>query len=100
LKTRPEHFLILIGVAATLAFSVWNALLNNFAIEQAAFTGREIGMLQSLREVPGFLAFTTVFLAGAVMAAVSLLLSRMVPRSPSEGNEVRPPLRSLRYRFT
>ena len=55
---KPEYFLILLGVAATLAFSVWQALLNNFAIETAAFTGREIGMLQSLREIPGFLAFT------------------------------------------
>jgi predicted MFS family arabinose efflux permease len=58
---KPEHLLILLGVAATLGFSVWQALLNNFAIEAAAFTGREIGILQSLREVPGFLAFTTVF---------------------------------------
>ncbi|MBT8039578.1 MAG: MFS transporter [Xanthomonadales bacterium] len=58
---RPEHLLILLGVAATLGFSVWQALLNNYAIEVAAFTGREIGILQSLREVPGFLAFTTVF---------------------------------------
>lgn len=53
--------MILLAVAATLSFSVWQALLNNYAIEQAAFTGREIGMLQSLREIPGFLAFTTVF---------------------------------------
>jgi MFS family permease len=37
-------------------------LLNNFAIDRAAFTGAEIGMLQSLREVPGFLAFAVVFL--------------------------------------
>ncbi len=44
-----------------LTFSVWQALLNNFAVERAAFTGAEIGMLQSLREVPGFLAFTAVF---------------------------------------
>mgnify|MGYP001828587590 CR=1 FL=1 len=58
---KPEHLLILLGVAATLGFSVWQALLNNYAIEYAAFTGREIGILQSLREVPGFLAFTTVF---------------------------------------
>jgi predicted MFS family arabinose efflux permease len=58
---KPEVLLILLGVAATLAFSVWQALLNNFALENAAFTGREIGILQSLREVPGFLAFTTVF---------------------------------------
>jgi hypothetical protein len=45
-----------------LVFSVWNALLNNFVVEKAQFTGAEIGMLQSLREVPGFLAFTAVFL--------------------------------------
>ena len=30
-------------------------------VEKAAFTGAEIGILQSLREVPGFLAFTSVF---------------------------------------
>jgi len=60
LAGKPEYLLIMLGVAATLGFSVWQALLNNFAIEQAAFTGREIGILQSLREVPGFLAFTTV----------------------------------------
>jgi hypothetical protein len=34
--------------------------LNNFAVEQAAFTGEQIGVLQSLREVPGFLAFTAI----------------------------------------
>ena len=61
MERKPEHLLIMLGVAATLGFSVWQALLNNYAIEQAAFTGREIGILQSLREVPGFLAFTTVF---------------------------------------
>ncbi|WP_095497579.1 MFS transporter [Paraferrimonas haliotis] len=45
----------------SLVFSVWQVLLNNFVIERAAFSGEEIGMLQSLREVPGFLAFTAVF---------------------------------------
>jgi predicted MFS family arabinose efflux permease len=62
LAKKPEYLLILLSVAATLAFSVWHALLNNFAIESAAFTGREIGILHSLREIPGFLAFTTVFI--------------------------------------
>jgi len=45
-----------------LTFSGWLAMLNNFAVECASFTGVEIGLLQSLREVPGFLAFTAVFL--------------------------------------
>jgi len=60
-QNNPEYLLALMAIAATLAFSVWQVLLNNFAIEQAAFGGREIGILQSLREVPGFLAFTVVF---------------------------------------
>ncbi|MFS1875037.1 MFS transporter [Enterovibrio norvegicus] len=45
-----------------MTFSVWNVLLNNFVVERAAFTGKEIGILQSLREVPGFLAFTAIYL--------------------------------------
>ena len=60
-KGSAERFLWLLSFAASLAFATWQTLLNNFAIEQAAFGGVEIGILQSLREVPGFLAFTTVF---------------------------------------
>lgn len=44
-----------------LVFATWQVLLNNFVIEKAAFTGREIGILQSLREIPGFLAFTAIY---------------------------------------
>jgi hypothetical protein len=56
----PKNLLIVMSVAMTLAFATWMALLNNFVIERAAFTGAEIGMLQSIREIPGFLAFTAV----------------------------------------
>jgi Major Facilitator Superfamily len=49
------------SVAMPVAFSTWSALLNNFVIEKAGFTGVEIGILQSLREIPGFLAFTVIF---------------------------------------
>ena len=44
-----------------VAFNAWSAMLNNFVVEKAAFTGVEIGILQSLREVPGFLSFTLIF---------------------------------------
>ena len=57
----PEALLLLLGAAGSLSFATWMALLNNFAVERAAFTGAEMGVLQSLREVPGFLAFTAVF---------------------------------------
>lgn len=52
---------MLMSMAMPIAFNAWNALLNNFVVERAGFTGVEIGILQSLREVPGFIAFTTVF---------------------------------------
>ncbi len=58
----PEILLIVMAAAMSVSFSVWQALLNNFVVERAAFSGVEIGILQSLREVPGFLAFAVVFL--------------------------------------
>jgi hypothetical protein len=58
---RPVMLLVLMSIAVPVAFNAWSALLNNFVVERAAFTGVEIGILHSLREVPGFLAFTTVF---------------------------------------
>ena len=57
----PKNLLIVMTIAMTLAFATWMALLNNFVVERADFTGKEIGILQSIREIPGFLAFTTVF---------------------------------------
>ena len=59
---RPEVFLYLFSAAVPISFATWQALINNFAIEQVNFTGVEIGILQSLREVPGFIAFGVIFL--------------------------------------
>ena len=53
--------LILMSIATPIAFNGWSALLNNFVVERANFTGVEIGILQSIREIPGFLAFSVVF---------------------------------------
>ena len=82
-KESPFVFLALAGIVMTMTFSGWNALLNNFAIENPAFTGAKIGTLQSIREIPGLLAFTAafvllVFYAGAAIAALSLILSQFV----------------------
>ncbi|MCP5150771.1 MAG: MFS transporter [Ectothiorhodospiraceae bacterium] len=59
---RPEVLLLLMAAAVPLSFSTWMTLLDNFSIHRAQFTGREIGILQSLREVPGFLSFAVVLL--------------------------------------
>ncbi|MDP6416249.1 MAG: MFS transporter, partial [Gammaproteobacteria bacterium] len=59
LKNR-KTLLYLLAIGNTIAFATWQVMLNNFAVEQASFTGEEIGILQSLREIPGFLAFTAI----------------------------------------
>tara|TARA_X000000368_G_scaffold287460_1_gene228351 strand:- start:2203 stop:3375 length:1173 start_codon:yes stop_codon:yes gene_type:complete len=60
-RKSPELLILIMTVGAGLSWAVWLNLLNNFAIEKVNFTGAEIGILQSLREVPGFLAFTVIF---------------------------------------
>jgi len=77
-KNSPEFLLLLIAAGSAMSFAIWLNLLNNFAIERAAFSGIEIGILQSLREVPGFLAFTIVFVLLLIreqkMVYVSLIM--------------------------
>ncbi len=75
---RPIFLLMLMGFAMPIAFSTWNALLNNFVIEKAGFTGVEIGWLHSIREIPGFLAVGVIvvimFMREQVLATMALLL--------------------------
>ncbi|PLY13262.1 MAG: MFS transporter [Sedimenticola sp.] len=72
---KPEYLLILLAAAGSFAFASWHTLLNNYAVETAGFTGVEIGILQSLREVPGFLAFTTIFVLLILREQTFALLS-------------------------
>jgi hypothetical protein len=61
-----------------ISFGIWQALLNNFTIERAGFSGVEIGILQSLREIPGFLAFGAVLLLLLVREQTLALASLML----------------------
>jgi len=75
---NPFVFLAVASIVMSVTFAGWMAMLNNFVIEQAAFTGAEIGMLQSLREIPGFLAFTAVFVLLVFTEQVFALISLCV----------------------
>ncbi len=55
-------FLMAINFVNWIGFASWQSLINNFAKESAGFSGFDIGLMQSVREIPGFLAFTAVFL--------------------------------------
>ncbi|KAJ54118.1 membrane protein [Actibacterium mucosum KCTC 23349] len=73
---RPIFLLALMAFAMPMAFSTWSALLNNFVIEKAGFTGVEIGLLHTVREIPGFLAVGVIaliiFIREQVLGLVSL----------------------------
>ena len=75
---RPTTLLFLMATALPLAFATWSALLNNFVIERAAFTGVEIGWLHTVREIPGFFAVGVIavllIMREQVLGLVSLLL--------------------------
>ncbi|WP_027857971.1 MFS transporter [Marinobacterium jannaschii] len=74
----PRVLLLLMATAMPFSMGSWMALINNFTIEQAGFNGSDMGILQSLREVPGFLSFAVVFLLllwkEQALALISLLL--------------------------
>ena len=75
---RPWVLLFLMAMAMPIAFNVWSALLNNFVIEVANFDGADIGLLHTVREIPGFLAIGVIalimFIREQVLGVVSLLL--------------------------
>ena len=59
---RPIFLLFVMSAAMPIAFATWSALLNNFVVELADFDGADIGMLHSVREIPGFLAVGVIAL--------------------------------------
>lgn len=64
-QTRQEpmfRFLALLTIASTVGLQTWRTLFNNFAVEVVALEGNHIGMIQSVREIPGFLALLAIFL--------------------------------------
>ena len=55
-RKSPEFLILLMTIGSAISWAVWLNLLNNFAIEEIDFTGAEMGILQSVREIPGFLS--------------------------------------------
>ncbi|NNG00685.1 MAG: MFS transporter [Desulfobacteraceae bacterium] len=55
------RFLIIMTICSTVGLQVWRTLFNNFAVEIAGLEGSHIGIIQSVREIPGFLALLAVY---------------------------------------
>ena len=54
-------YLVLLTISSTLGLEAWLTLFNNFAVEVVGLEGNHIGIIQSIREIPGILTFLVVF---------------------------------------
>ncbi len=61
-KKLMFRFLLVLSVGSIVGFEAWRALFNNFAVEKAGIDSVGVGLVQSLREVPGFLSLLVVYL--------------------------------------
>ena len=78
-KSNPMYvYLMALTIGATIGMQAWTTLFNNFAVGVAHLDGDRIGIIQSIREVPGFLAFLAIlvirFIPEHRLSAVSILL--------------------------
>jgi len=55
------RFLMVLTICSTVGLQAWMTLFNNFAVEQVGLTGSQVGAIQSVREIPGFLTLLAVF---------------------------------------
>ncbi len=81
---QPRTLLFVMAAAMPISFSTWSALLNNFVISNAGFTGVEIGWLHTVREIPGFLAVGVIVVLW-MMREQLLALSALTAMFPTFG---------------
>ncbi|GFM36018.1 MFS transporter [Desulfovibrio psychrotolerans] len=72
---RMFIFLLVLVLAVAAAFQGWRTLYNNFAVELAGLTGEQNGLVQSLREVPGFLSLLVIYIMLVVREHTLVALS-------------------------
>ncbi len=56
------RFLAVLSIASTAGHQAWRNLFNNFAVEVVGLAGDQVGVIQSVREVPGLLSLLAIFL--------------------------------------
>jgi len=78
-EQRPMlRFLIVLTAAATIGLQGYTILFNNFAAEMVRMDGSQVGVVQSVREIPGLLTLLLIFVLLIVrehkLAALSVVL--------------------------
>ncbi|MGD9057205.1 MAG: MFS transporter [Desulfobacterales bacterium] len=79
IKKNPMFwYLAVLTICSTIGLQTWQTLFNNFAVDIAGLDGNHIGVIQSVREIPGFLALLAVYVIMIIrehrLSALSILL--------------------------
>ena len=61
MQNKMYCYLVVLTIASTIGLESWLTLFNNFAVEVVGLEGNQVGLIQSIREIPGFLAFLIVY---------------------------------------
>jgi len=62
IKANPMYlYLMVLTIASTVGLQTWRTLFDNFSVNIVGLDGYHIGILQSIREIPGFLALLVVY---------------------------------------
>jgi len=60
-KNPAMAMIVALTVASSVGLQLWLQLFNNFAVEQVGCGAVQVGAVQSVREIPGLLAFLAVY---------------------------------------
>ena len=79
IKRNPMFwYLVVLTMSSTVGLQTWTTLFNNFAVDVAGLRGNHVGMIQSIREIPGFLALLAVYVMLVIrehrLSAISILI--------------------------
>lgn len=71
-------YLMVLTICATSGLHLWRTLFDNFSVHVIGLDGNHVGLLQSVREIPGFLSLLVVYLLLIIrehkLSALSVLL--------------------------
>jgi hypothetical protein len=54
------RFLLVLTISSTMGLQAWRTLFDNFSVNVVGIDGNQMGVIQSVREIPGFLALLVV----------------------------------------
>ena len=79
IQKKPMYvYLLVLTVCTTMGLQIWRTLFDNFSVHVIGLDGGHIGLIQSIREIPGLLSLLVVYVLFVVrehrLSALSVLL--------------------------